>query len=243
MKKILITGGNGKIGRYFIKNYHNNFSVSVADKQIELGIFKDSVRLTTCDLNDFSRCKAICRDMDVVIHLAGIVDPISESEEILYTNIKTTQNIFRAAVEAKCKKLIYASSAQVIENYPIDVQVKTNQIVKPKNMYGVSKSCGEALAAYYHYNKGIPVICLRIGAYEFPEDFTEMNTRDLSAYLHPDDFNQLLFACIEKENVDFEILNAISDNRYKRLDITKTIEKVGYEPKADSFELFNLKKE
>ncbi len=114
--------------------------------------------------------------------------------------------------------------------------------VRPKNIYGVSKCFGEALGAYYAYQKDISVICLRIGAYEFPDDFTEMNARDLSAFLHPDDFNQLLIKCIETESLQFEILNAISDNSYKRLDITESIEKVGYQPSANAFELFTLKK-
>jgi hypothetical protein len=84
---------------------------------------------------------------------------------------------------------------------------------------------------------------LRIGAYEFPEDFTEMNARDLSAFLHPDDFNQLLTGCIERENIQYEVLNAISNNRYKRVDISEAIEKVGYAPVSDAFELFKLSKE
>ncbi len=70
-----------------------------------------------------------------------------------------------------------------------------------------------------------------------------MSARDLSAFLHPDDFNRLLIGCIETENIQYEVLNAISDNRYKRLDITESKEKVGYKPKADAFELFKLKKE
>jgi hypothetical protein len=70
-----------------------------------------------------------------------------------------------------------------------------------------------------------------------------MNARDLSAFLHPDDFNQLLIGCIETENIQHEVLNAISDNRYKRLDISEAIEKAGYKPKADAFTLFKLKKD
>ncbi|MEL6304412.1 MAG: NAD-dependent epimerase/dehydratase family protein, partial [Bacteroidota bacterium] len=147
------------------------------------------------------------------------------------------------AVTQNCKRLIFASSAQTIEGYPTDIQVHNNMLVKPKNLYGVSKCFGEALAAYYANNKAISAISLRIGAYEFPKDFTEMNARDLSAYLHPDDFNQLLVGCIETKNIKHEVFNAISDNRYKRLDITEALEKVGYQPKADGFELFALKVE
>ncbi len=243
MKKILITGGFGKIAKHFVQNFDHKYEITVADIITNSEVFTDKVRIEKANLMDFSVCSKLCEGIDTVIHLAGIVDPISESDEILDTNIKTTRNIFKAAIKAKCKRLIFASSAQTIESYPIDIQVNKNMFVKPKNIYGVSKCFGEALAAYHAHNNGISAICLRIGAYEFPEDFTEMNARDLSAFLHPDDFNQLLIGCIETENVQYEILNAISDNRYKRLDITESKEKVGYRPKADAFELFTLTKE
>jgi len=243
MKKILITGGFGKIAKHFVQNFNKNYEITVADITTNNISFTNNVRIEKADLMDYSICEKLCEGIDTVIHLAGIVDPISESDEILETNIKTTQNIFKAAVKANCKRLIFASSAQTIESYPIDIQVNISMLVKPKNIYGVSKCFGEALAAYHSHNNRISAICLRIGAYEFTKDFIEMNARDLSAFLHPDDFNQLLIGCIETENIQYEVLNAISDNRYKRLDITETIERVGYRPKADAFELFKLKKE
>ncbi len=243
MKKILITGGFGKIAKHFVKNFSHKYIITVADIKTDNNSFSDDVKIEEADLMDYSVCLKLCKEIDIVIHLAGIVDPISESDEILDINIKTTQNIFKAAVKAKCKKLIFASSAQTIESYPTDIQVHKNMFVKPKNIYGVSKCFGEALAAYHAYNNGISAINLRIGAYEFPVDFTEMNARDLSAFLHPDDFNQLLIGCIEAENIQYEIFNAISNNRYKRLDITNAKTKVGYQPKADAFELFKLAKE
>lgn len=240
MKKILITGGFGKIAKYFVQNFNHKYEITVADIITDNGTFGDNVKIEKADLMDFSVCSKLCEGIDIVIHLAGIVDSISESDKILEINIKTTQNIFKAAIESKCNRLIFASSAQTIESYPTEIQVNKNMLVKPKNIYGVSKCFGEALAAYYALNNEISAICLRIGAYEFPKDFTEMNARDLSAFLHPDDFNQLLIGCIETENLKHEVLNAISNNRYKRLDITESREKVGYKPKADAFELFKL---
>ena len=243
MKKVLITGGFGKIGKYFAQNFHHQYDITVADIGTNDETFADNVRIEKADLTDYAICLKLCEGMDTVIHLAGIVDPISDADEILETNINITRMIFKAAVKSNCKRVIFASSAQTIESYPTDIQVNSNMLVKPKNIYGVSKCFGEALAAYYAYNSGISVICLRIGAYEFPEDFTEMNARDLSAFLHPDDLNQLLEGCIDTENIQYEVLNAISNNRYKRLDISESIQKVGYRPQADAFELFKLKKE
>lgn len=240
MKKILITGGFGKIAKHFVRNFSHKYEITVADIVTDSITFSENVRIEKADLMDFSACSKLCEGIDTVIHLAGIVDPISESDKILEINTKTTQHIFKAAIKSKCKRLIFASSAQTIENYPIDIQVNKNMLVKPKNIYGVSKCFGEALAAYHAYAHRISAICLRIGAYEFPKDFTEMNARDLSAFLHPDDFNQLLIGCIETTTIQYEVLNAISNNRHKRLDITESIEKVGYKPNYDAFTLFKL---
>ena len=241
MKNLLITGGMGKIGSYFIQNFDHLYNITVADMRTTNGVFRDHVKIETVDLQDYSNCLRLCQGIDTVIHLAALVDPDSEADTVLNTNIQITQNIFKATVEAQCQRLIYASSAQTIESYPTDIQIHKDMHIRPKNLYGVSKCFGEALAAYYSYNKGLSAICLRIGAYEFPEDHTEMNARDLSAYLHPDDFNQLLVGCIATESIQFEVLNAISNNRYKRLDISEAREKVGYLPQADGFELFQLK--
>lgn len=240
MRKILVTGGFGKIGKHFIQINSNKYEITVADLVINKSTFSDNVTIKKVDLTNYETCLKLCEGIDTVIHLAGIVDPVSDSDEILNINIKTTQNIFKAAVISNCDRIIFASSAQTIEGYPTDIQINKNMLVKPKNIYGVSKCFGEALAAYYAFNNRISAICLRIGAYEFPKDFTEMSARDLSAFLHPDDFNQLLVGCIETENIHHEVLNAISNNRYKRLDISEAKEKVGYKPKADAFKLFNL---
>ena len=243
MKKVLVTGGFGKIGKHFVQNNMDKYIITVADRFINDTTFSNNVNIIKADLSNYESCLELCKSIDIVIHLAAIVDPVSDSDEILDINIKTTQNIFKAAVISNCDRIIFASSAQTIEGYPTDIEINKDMLVKPKNIYGVSKCFGEALAAYYSCNNQISTICLRIGAYEFPKDFTEMNARDLSAFLHPDEFNQLLIGCIETENIQHEVLNAISDNRYKRLDISEAIEKAGYKPKADAFTLFKLKKD
>lgn len=240
MRKILITGGFGKIAKHFVRNFDHKYEITVADIFTNNKTYSGKVRIEKVDLTDFSACSNLCEGMDTIVHLAGVANANAKFTEVLNANIIATKNIFELAVKAKCKKIIFASSAQTIEGYKEDVQVNKNMPVRPKNLYGVSKCFGEALAAYYAYQKDLSSICLRIGAYSFPKDFTEMNARDLSAFLHPDDFNQLLIGCIETENLKYEILNAISNNRYKRLDISESKKKVGYKPKANAFELFKL---
>ena len=240
MKKILITGGAGKIGAHFVRKHAKDYAITVVDIHTSHIDFPENVQVMEADLRDYNTCKELTKGMDIVIHLAGIIDE-TENDDALDINSLLIKNVFKATAENKCHRLIFASSAQTVEHHPNDLQIDKNRPVRPHNLYGVAKCLGEALASYYADQHGISAICLRIGAYEFPADHTEMNTRDLSAYLHPDDCNQLLVGCIETKGLHYEILNAISNNRYKRLDITESIEKVGYRPTADAFELFKWK--
>lgn len=238
--KILITGGSGKIGSHFIKSFSDQYHFRVFDMQLP-NVQDTSVEYFQGNLTDREYLKEVCEHVDIVIHLGGIANPDASFNDLLHANIIGTKNIIDAAISAGCKKIIYASSAQTIEGYPKDIQINTDMAVKPGNLYGVSKCFGEALLSYHCFSSDLSAICLRIGAYEFPEDFTEMNARDLSAYLHPDDLNQLLHLCIESKNIKFEIVNAISNNTYKRLDIQKSKLLMGYDPQYNSFDLFKLK--
>lgn len=241
MTRILITGGCGKIGSYFVRFASGNYSIRVVDKMAwdpkRLGPF--SGESLVLDLQNLEACRQACTDMDMVIHLAA--DPSPEADfvdSLLGNNIIATYNMFRAAKEAGCQRFIFASSIHTVAAYPSDVQIKVNMPVRPKNLYGVSKCFGEAIAAYFAFNEGLSSIVLRIGAYTFLEDHRHLSPSEQDAFLSPDDFNDLLIKCLETQKITFAIAHAISDNRFKRLDLTETRELLGYQPQADAFELF-----
>ena len=148
--------------------------------------------------------------------------------------------MFRAAKDAGCKRFLFASSAHVVSAYAADIQINSEMVVKPKNIYGATKCFGEALAAYFANTEGLPSIVLRIGAYTFPGEYESFRVEEIDAFLDPDDFNDLLIRCLETPGIKFAIAHAISNNRYKRLDLSETRKLFGYQPKADAFEIFNI---
>lgn len=241
MKKILITGGAGKIGSHFITHNSNNYTLSVFDQKAP----QDSnIEFFEGDLSDKALLTKACNGVDLVIHLAGIPSADTPFDDVLAVNMLGTKNLLDSMMESGVSKIVFASSAQTIEGYDKDLQIDETMPTNPGNYYGVSKVFGESLLAYLSKEKGIKAICLRIAAYEFPEDFTEMNARDMSAYLHPDDFNQLLNKAISSiDDFDFEVFNAISNNTYKRLTIQKAKRLLNYSPVYNSFDLFKLKRD
>lgn len=83
------------------------------------------------------------------------------------------------------------------------------------------------------------VIAIRIGAFEYNHEWRELNARDLSAWSEPQDLCSLFINSINSALVDepFVIAHGISNNRFKRMDISETKKTLGYDPKSDAFEM------
>ena len=153
-------------------------------------------------------------------------------------NIIGVYDICVAAKAAGCRRLIHASSIHAVSGYPPDVQVKTSEPVNPGDLYGVSKCFGEALGRYMAEKEGLSVICLRIGAFQPLEAARdEKGIGMLDAFVSQRDLNQLIERCIDVENLQFAVFHGLSNNRFKRLDISDARELVGYEPQDDATEL------
>lgn len=153
-------------------------------------------------------------------------------------NIIGTYNAFVAAKAAGCRRFIFASSIHAVSGYPADVQVKTNDPVNPGDLYGVSKCFGEALGRYMAEQENLSTIAIRIGGsqpLEFAMDPKGLGMLD--AWVSQRDLNQLINLCIDAEGIRFAIFNGLSDNRFKRLDISDAREILGYQPVDDLTEL------
>jgi hypothetical protein len=115
------------------------------------------------------------------------------------------------------------------------VQVKTTEPVNPGDLYGVSKCFGEALCRYMAEKEGVSAIAVRIGAFQPVASVQkEQGLNILDDFVSERDLTQLFQRCIETEDVPFAILHGISDNRFKRLDISDARALVGYAPQDDS---------
>jgi nucleoside-diphosphate-sugar epimerase len=242
-KRVLLTGAAGRIGTALLEFYGERYTYRLTDRDVSGVENPHGYETVEANLADPQACQELCANMDAVIHLAA--DPSSRAdfyESLLDNNIKAAYNIFRAAKDQGCQRVVFASSIQVIEGYPLDAQAWPESPIKPMNMYAVTKAYGEAMAHYFAYAEGLSSIAVRVGAFErnrpAPYARETPDGRTLSAFISARDLSHLLVQCVETPDVQFAIVHGVSDNRFKRLNIASTRATVGYAPQDDSFHLF-----
>jgi nucleoside-diphosphate-sugar epimerase len=240
-RSILVTGAGGRIGSAFRAYVGDRYALRLVDR--DAAKIGDPAGHEVCEANvaDLETCQQCCAGVDTVLHLAA--DPSTNADfygSLLDNNVKAMYNIFRAAKDQGCRRVIFASSIQVIEGYPLDVQAKPESPIKPMNMYAACKAFGEATAHYFAYAEGLSSIAVRVGAFEGNRPQLATDGRTLSAFVSKRDLSHLFVQCIETEGVQFAILHAVSDNRFKRMDISSTRQTVGYTPQDDAFRLAEI---
>ena len=236
-RRVLVTGAAGRIGSYFAEHAHEKYQLRLTD--ITFGEQDEKMRaygeVVTGELRDLAFLKRACEGIDTVVHLAGNPNPIASWLELLEPNMIGTYHVCVAAKAAGCRRIIYASSIHAVTGYPPDAQVKTDEPVNPGDLYGVTKCFGEALGRYMSGVEGVSFIALRIGAFQ-----PETTARDphkamyLDYFVSQRDLNQLIHRCVDaNDNLRYAVFHGLSNNRYKRLDISDARVLVGYEPQDD----------
>lgn len=71
----------------------------------------------TVDIRD-PALKARLAGVDIVVHLAFVMDPMRDEAEMRDVNVNGSQNVFRSAAHAGVPKIVYASSATVYGAHP-----------------------------------------------------------------------------------------------------------------------------
>ena len=151
-KNVLVTGGNGMIGRALVELLYDTTSanIMVAD-------------LPNVDLRDRKDCKAVCEGQDVVFHLAGIKgSPIRCMESPASFSVPQIQfnaNMIEAAYNAGVDWFLYTSSVGVYHPAEVFVEDDVWKTFPSENDWypGWAKRVGEmnvqAYTKEYDWNK------------------------------------------------------------------------------------------
>lgn len=236
-RRVLVTGAAGRIGSYFATHgATDKYDLRLMVRPTDPGV--DKIRpfgeIVEGDLADLAALKQFCTGVDTVLHLAANAGASTPWAELLNTNIIGTYHVFAAAKSSGVRRVVFASSIHAVSGYAGDVQVKPSDPVNPGDIYGVSKTFGEALCRYMAEQEGVGAIAIRIGAFQPIEAAQNENSYQMmDAFVSERDLNQLMHRCIDDETLRFAIFHGLSGNRFQRMDITSARELVGYAPEDD----------
>ena len=230
MKRILITGSGGAIGRCLRSYLHGAYTeLRLADICAQEPARPGELVLTG-DVRDLAAMESAMHGVDCVVHLAGIAGEDSW-DKIRDTNIDGCYNVFEAARRQGVQRVIFASSNHAVGFHRrtklLDDQVQP----RPDTRYGVSKVFGEALGRMYADKHAMSVACLRIGTFRHPDSPSE--SRQLLSWISHRDLAQLVQRCIDHPDYHFLVAYGVSNNQRSRWS-NKHVGFLGYAPQDDS---------
>lgn len=169
-KKILITGGTGFVATNLLPMLHehdvvlvDNLSSSVYVPEFHqkpnVSFYESDIRAPDTMNDIFLREKP-----DVVFHFGGLVsiyDCHKDQLSAAMNNIIGTINIFNAALNSGCTRVIFSESSAVYENCPLPETGFTELQSDPTTFYSTTKACCALIAESYARTRGLKYTALR----------------------------------------------------------------------------------
>lgn len=240
-KKVLLLGATGRIGPGFLEEYSKNYNKYY---DIILGVHskknKGKFKSVKVDISHIKSLKHAMKGISVVVDLAANSNVNAKFEDLIEPNIVGAYNVFEASRQAKVKRVIFASSVHAVKGYSHEHKVKSGDMPKPSNFYGVSKAFGESLCYTFSHKYNMSCLAIRIGAYVSNDrkKFICYTRHDYGHVISQSDFGQLVHKSImAPEKVKYGILSGISNDKHKHLNLAFTKKLVDYKPKDDAYKI------
>ena len=257
--RILITGAAGFIGFSFSKfliektnheiigvdNINDYYTTAIKYKRLNILKKSKKFKFIKLDIQNKKKLDLIFkRKINAVFHFAaqaGVRYSLINPRSFVENNILGFYNILEKSINHKVKKIFYASSSSVYgdnKKFPLG----ENNLINPKNIYGLSKKINEEISNVIVRNKRISIIGLRFftvfgewgrpdmlifkylkSSFNKKEKFYLNNygnhTRD---FTYIEDVNKILYSLlIKKHPFKHNIFNICSN---KPIKITKTLD-------------------
>ena len=183
MKKVLVTGGSGKLGRAVLRDLvEHGYAVLNVDQQPLSEPICPSVRI---DLSNFGEVAGAILGgvderggpFDAVVHLAAIPAPgLAANARTLSNNVTSSYNVFEACRLAGIKNVVFASSETVLglpfDTPPPYAPVDEEYFPRPESAYSLGKLLDETMAAQFcRWDPELRMVGLRFSNVMYPEDY------------------------------------------------------------------------
>jgi dihydroflavonol-4-reductase len=149
MMKIAVTGASGHIGSCLVRELLKNGAlVKVLVHDFENDLAQLDVEMIRGNLLEVESLKKLCKDVDVVFHLAAkIALDNRHSEQVYSVNVTGTKNIVEASQSSGVKKFIHFSSIDAFQLISSEMVLDENRPIteSEKAIYAYTKAESERI--------------------------------------------------------------------------------------------------
>jgi nucleoside-diphosphate-sugar epimerase len=178
--RVLITGITGFIGQRLARALHASGRYELVgmarDQSKGQQLEAQGIEIRYADLLNVASLQDVTRDVDVVLHLAALMDFHASWERLYRHNVVATQVIARDAMRHGVDYFIYASSTEAVgpvNQLPADETARC----QPVYDYGKTKLIVEQWLHTQHVEHGFPMTLLRpTGVYGPGDTYVTLST-------------------------------------------------------------------
>ena len=116
MKKVLVTGATGFLGKYVVEELvEHGYQVRAFGRNRAIGqsLVNASVTFIQGDLTNQEDLTKACQEMDMVVHAGALSTVWGPWEDFYQTNVLGTKYVLEACREANIERLVYVSSPSI----------------------------------------------------------------------------------------------------------------------------------
>lgn len=171
--KIAVTGANGHVGANLCR------SLLAEGHQVKALVHNNSnslkgldVEIINGNLNDLDSLKRLCKDSEVVFHLAAMISIDGQKEKLLKVNVEGTKNLIKVIQNNGVRRMIHFSSIHALSHFPLDQPMDETRplVMEGPTWYEITKSKAQKIVLDATKN-GLDAVIINPCAIVGPNDF------------------------------------------------------------------------
>ena len=232
MKRILVTGGTGRLGHWVVQELRVDYDVAVFSLDHAGARALEGVEYRQIDLSDSAAVESALSGFDAVVHLAAIPSPIGRDPAAVFANnMISTFNVVEAAVKSGVSRIIYSGSGSALgfafrfrPMIPDYMPMDEEHPLRPQDAYGLSKWLGEEILASATRRSGVTTISLRPTTVLTPDDYAtrvpamleRVEGTGIFSYVDARDYSRAVRLALEVDGIDHERFFITADDALSR---------------------------
>ena len=171
--KVLITGATGLLGGYLLRELQQRgeqIRALVLPIEDTRKLREQGVEIVRGDVTDASTLPPAVKDIDVVIHLAGMMGVWRPLTDYQLVNVTGSENLYRAAQRAGVHRFVHTSSHTVYGLGHGRCLTEGDALRPDPDPYSISKAEGDRLIQRIMLTSDMETVILRPGTFFGPGD-------------------------------------------------------------------------